>query len=136
MPPRARLMFALIMLVPLLIPALALFREFTRRSDIWWTPQAMLVPVDDAGKSVVVYVRGQPLTALLDAGQLRIANGSANETLSRGDVGFRLNNFDRIRAQRFPLMLVYAAAIGALLTILFVTVTGRLVYKPETPAKI
>src|SRR5438552_1355732 len=41
MPPRLRLFYSGLTLGLLLIPAVALYSELARRSDIWWTPPAM-----------------------------------------------------------------------------------------------
>src|SRR6476661_5367251 len=70
MPPRNRTFFAVLMLVLLAIPAVALFTELSRRSDIWWTPPTMLVPLTDGADRVLVNVRGKPLGELLNGGKL------------------------------------------------------------------
>src|SRR5207244_9489609 len=81
-PPRVRMSLAVMMLVFLLIPALALYRELSRRSDIWWTPQALLVPLSESSDRVEVYVRGKRLISLLPAGQLRTTGDRARDGLS------------------------------------------------------
>jgi len=48
----------------LLIPALALYRELSRRPDIWWTPPAMALSLDKSQDRVRIYARGKPLGAL------------------------------------------------------------------------
>ena len=129
MPPRNRMFFAVLMLVLMFIPGVALFTELSRRSDIWWTPPTMLVPLTEGTDRVVVNVRGKPLGTLLNGGQLQIAEGPSTSVLSISDVGLRFNNWDRIRAGRIPILLLYAAVIGAGLMLFAVIVSGRLAYE-------
>src|SRR2546428_292112 len=89
MPPRIRLLFSTLNLALFLVAAVPLYGELSRRSDIWWTPHAMLVPLAESQDRVEVYVHGKPLAALLQAGQLRTSEGGspwivkARETLIR-----------------------------------------------------
>jgi len=123
--------FAAMTLALLLIPVVALYSELGKRSDIWWTPKTLLVPLSESTDRVEVHVRGRPLGSLLGAGQLRITDDATAGVLSTSDVGFRFNNWDRIRAQRLPGLLIYAASIGALVVILLLLVTDRLAYRGE-----
>jgi len=82
------------------------------RSDIWWTPLAMLVPLGASQDRVAVYVRGNELQDLVGAGRLRLVTDSGPSVLSAADIGFRFNNWDRVRAERAPVVLQYAAAAG------------------------
>lgn len=129
MPPRNRMFFAILMLVLLFIPAVALFRELSRQSDIWWTPPTKLVSINEGADRVVVNVRGKTLGELLSGGKLMIADGTSTAALSTNDVGLRFNNWDRIRASRIPMLLLYAAVIGAGLMLLALIVSGRLAYE-------
>ncbi|PYO49040.1 MAG: hypothetical protein DMD72_05980 [Gemmatimonadetes bacterium] len=130
MPPRIRMFYAAMTFVLLFIPAVALFSELSRRSDIWWTPQPLALSLSESTDRVQVYVRGKPLGSLLDAGQLKLA-GTPDSVLSISDVRFRLNNWDRVRAQRLPALLVYAAAIGAGALLFLLLITNRLAYRGE-----
>ena len=129
MPPRNRMFFAVLMLVLMFIPGVALFTELSRRSDIWWTPPTMLVPITEGADRVVVNIRGRPLSELLNGRRLLIADGASTAALSTSDVGLRFNNWDRIRASRIPILLLYAAVIGAGLMLFAVIVSGRLAYE-------
>jgi len=82
------------------------------RNDIWWTPLAMLVPLGASQDRVAVYVRGNELQDLVGAGRLRLVTDSGPSVLSAADIGFRFNNWDRVRAERAPVVLQYAAAAG------------------------
>src|SRR5438093_11000021 len=112
MPPRARLLYASLSLAFFLVAGLPLYMDLSQRSDIWWTPHTMLVPLTDSSDRVEMYARGKPLTALLKAGQLRIAGDGGSSILATSDVGFRFNNWDRIRAERLPGLVMRAAACG------------------------
>jgi hypothetical protein len=131
MPPRIRLVFATVSLVLFFVAAVPLYGELFRRSDIWWTPYVMLVPLAESTDRVEIYARGKPLTALLQAGQLRIAEEGGTSTLAASDVGLRFNNWDPVRVQRVPLLLVYAAACGVTACMFLLVLTGRLAYRRD-----
>jgi len=123
--------YAAMTFVLLFIPGVALFSELSKRSDIWWTPNTMLVPLNESADRVEVHFRGKPLRSLIEAGQLRMADNASASVLSTSDIGFRFNNWDRIRAQRVPALLIYAAAIGAGAVVFLLLVTDRLAYRGE-----
>jgi hypothetical protein len=111
-----------------------LYRELSKPSDIWWTPPSLMVPLTEAADRVRVYVAGKPLTPLVEAGQLRIADGASSRVVAASDIGFRLNNYDRVRAERIPLLLAYAAMCGALTALIVALLSGRLAYRGEVDA--
>jgi hypothetical protein len=115
----------------LLIPALALYRELSRRPDIWWTPPAMALSLDKSQDRVRIYARGKPLGALLEAKQLWIREDAGSSALDPREVGLRLNNWDRVRAERIPVLLTYSAVFGAGVLLLILMATGRLTYRGE-----
>ena len=131
MPPRIRLVFASLSLAMFFVAAVPLYGELFRRHDIWWTPFAMLVPLGESMDRVEIYARGKPLAALLRAGQLRIAEEGGSSTLAINDVGLRFNNWDRVRVERLPLLLVYAAGCGVTACMFLLVLTGRLAYRGE-----
>jgi len=131
MPPRIRLVFATLSLAMFFVAAVPLYGELFRRRDIWWTPFAMLVPLGESMDRVEIYARGKPLAALLQAGQLRIAEDGGSRTLAINDVGLRFNNWDRVRVERLPLLLVYAAGCGVTACMFLLVLTGRLAYRGE-----
>lgn len=118
MPSRVRLLFSVLSFTLFLTAALPLYRELTRRSDIWWTPHAMLVPLAQAADRVEIYVRGEPLATVVDP----------------SDVGLRFNNYDRVRSERLPMLLVNAAGCGAAACMFLLILTGRLTYRRERNA--
>ena len=131
MPPRIRRAFSIMSLALFFVVALPLYREFSQRSDIWWTPYAMRVPLADGKDRVEIYVRGKPLAALLEGGELRIAENGVLGTLATSDIGLRFNNWDRVRVQRLPLLLTYAAGCGVAACMFLLVLMGRLGYRGE-----
>ena len=131
MPPRIRLVFAALTLVFFFVAAIPLYGELARRSDIWWTPRTMLVPLSESADRVEIYSRDKPLAALLQAGQLRMAEGGGSDTLTASDIGLRFNNWDRVRVHRLPLLLAYAAMCGVTACMFVLILTGRLAYRGE-----
>jgi len=131
MPPRIRALFSTLGLVFLFTSAVPLYRELTRRSDIWWTPRPMLVPLAEGKDRVEIYVRGTLLGTMLDAGQLRVVDSAGAGVLTSRDIGLRFNNWDRVRAERVPGLLVYAAGTGVTLCLVILLLSGRLIVRPE-----
>jgi hypothetical protein len=68
--------------------------------DIWWTPMEMMLSPSDASDKVRVFIDDEPLGDVLDQGRLKLETDEGSVTLTEGNVGFRLNNYDRIRASQ------------------------------------
>jgi len=131
MPPRIRLLYSSLTVVFLVIAAVPLYRELSRPHDIWWTPRTMLVPFAGSQDRVEIYARGKLLRTWLEAGQVRIVDDAGSSTLATSDIGLRFNNWDRVRAERVPMLLGSAAVCGAVGMILVLVATGRLAYRGE-----
>ena len=131
MPGRLRLLFSTLSLTLFFLAAAPLYRELARRSDIWWTPRTMLVSLAESVDRVEIYARRRPLAALLEAGQLRIVEGGGSSVLAPSEVGLRFNNWDRVRAERMPVLLLFAASCGVTAFLFLLVVTGRLAYRGE-----
>jgi hypothetical protein len=109
---RARKFWLTFGIVILAIPASHVFRFFTQRSDIWWTPKALAVPLAESADRVEIYVQGQLLQEQLAAQRLQVLTERGSATLRVGDVALRFNNRDRVRAEQVPLLLSAAFVIG------------------------
>lgn len=131
MPPHLRRLYAVLGLALLFTTAVPLYRELAQPKDIWWTPAAMSVPLDQSGDRVRIYARGTLLSELLDAGRIQLVDGTRATTLSASDVGLRFNNWDHVRASRLPLLLLYAAGTGITILMFVLVITGRLAYRGE-----
>lgn len=120
----------------LILPAIFLFTStarlysfFEERPDIWWTPRAMSIPLEAGQHRVRVYVRGNELDNLVAKRQVLLQDESGTSPVSRTDIGLRFNNWDKVRAERIPGLLISAATAGAaaalLLMGLVLTLSGR-----------
>jgi len=100
----------------LLSSSLQLARFAFQRDDIWWTPLELAVPLAEAGDRAEVYVQGTHLAQLIRDGRLRVVDGSQSRLVAAGEVRIRFNNWDRMRAERTPViaMASFAWATGAL----------------------
>jgi hypothetical protein len=121
------------------LPAIFLFTSGNRlysflheRPDIWWTPRAISVPLEAGHHRVTVSVRGKELDDLLARRQLLLQDERGTSVVTRTDVGLRFNNWDRVRAEQIPTLLISAATAGAAASLLLVglilTLVGR---RPE-----
>jgi hypothetical protein len=119
------------MLTLFFVAAVPLYRELSRRRDIWWTPRTMLIPLAESTDRVEIYALGQPLTALLQAGQVRMAEDGSMRVLTAGEIGLRFNNWERVRAERLPVLLASAAGCGVAVLMLLLIMTGRLTWRGE-----
>jgi hypothetical protein len=133
MPPRIKLLFLALSVSLFAVAAVPLYTELTRPSDIWWTPHTMLVPLGDGKDRVVIYARGRPLEGLIHSGQLRIGEGESSSLLQTSDIGLRFNNWDRVRGDRVPRLLIYAASCSVTALMFLLILTGRLAYRGEDP---
>jgi len=116
----------LVVPVGLLLTALLnLYAFFHRRSDMWWTPLPKAVPVAASGDRVEIFARGTDLRTLLDAGRVRVTGDPGAGVLAADDVRIRFNNWDRVRAEQAPLLVLYGFTIGAALVLVGLTLTGH-----------
>ena len=120
-------------IVVLLIPASHLFRFFTQRSDIWWTPKALAVPLAESTDRVEIYVHEQPLQEQLKAQRLQLVTDRGPATLSVADVTLRFNNRDHVRAEQVPLLLSAAVVSGVVGVLLVLSVLGM--WPPTRPPR-
>jgi hypothetical protein len=96
-----------------LMSALPLVRYFIQPTDIWWTPRALALALVDTSDQVEVYVRDVQLTEHIKAGRLQLLSDAGARLVTESDIRLRLNNWDRIRAQRIPSLLSAGIALGA-----------------------
>jgi hypothetical protein len=113
----------------LLISSARLYSFFHERPDIWWTPRGSQVPLAESHDRVAIYVAGTELDDLVAAGRLRLQRDSVASAVTPSDVNMRFNNWDRVRAQRIPAILIFGITAGAaaalLLAGLIVTLIAR-----------
>lgn len=109
---RARGSWLVFGVVILAISAGGLLRFFTQRSDIWWTPPPLAVPLAQSADRVQIYVQGRLLQEQLAAQRVQVLTTRGTTTLRPADVALRFNNRDRVRAAQIPLLLGAAFIIG------------------------
>ncbi len=115
-----------------LISCIQLVGFYAQRDDIWWTPVASPLSLEQSRDRVEVYVRGVSLQTALQSGHLQMVGGSGSTTINASDIGIRLNNYDRVRAGRLPSLLVSAAGAGATGFLLLLGLVG---WVPSRPRK-
>ncbi len=115
----------------LLIPASHLLRFFSQRSDIWWTPKPLAVPLAESTDRVEIYMRGELLQDHIRAQRLQMLTDRAPAAVSVGDITVRFNNRDRVRAEQIPGLLGAALLTGVVGV--FVVLSGLGVWPPPRP---
>jgi hypothetical protein len=89
----------------------------------------MSIPLEAAHHRVRVYVQDQELDQLVAARRLRLQTDSGTSIVARTDVGLRFNNWDRVRAERIPGLMISGITVGAagalLLVGIILTLTER-----------
>jgi hypothetical protein len=82
----------------------------------------------------VLYVRGVPLRDHVGAGRVQLLTDAGATPVVEPDVRLRVNNRDRIRAERVPLLLSAGIGLGASIVLLLFGVLGWGPVKPPRPA--
>jgi hypothetical protein len=109
-----------------LLSALHLISFFVQRSDIWWTPKTLSVPLADASDRVEIYVHDVPLEEQIGAGRIQLVTDAGPTSIAGPDVRLRFNNWDRVRAQKLPILIGAAFCAGASSILLLLGILGRL----------
>jgi hypothetical protein len=110
----------------LLVSAGRLIQFSTQRSDIWWTPASLAVPLSDSRDRVEVYVAGSRLEDEVGSGRVLLMKDSHATPLTADRVNFRFNNRDRVRAGLIPVLVGTAASGGAAGVIFIIGLAGWL----------
>jgi len=104
----------------LLTSSVRIYSFLHQRPDIWWTPRGGMVPLAQSHDRVAVYVAGAELDDVVAAGRLRLQRDQGTSAIAPNDVTMRFNNWDRVRAQQLPTMLMYGTTAGAAAALLLV----------------
>jgi hypothetical protein len=108
-----------------LLSALQLVTFYAQPSDIWWTPKTLSVPFANASDRVEIYVRDTPLQDQIGAGHLQLVSDMGASAVVGSEVRLRFNNWDRVRAQRLPIVISAAFCAGASSILLLFGILGR-----------
>ena len=109
-----------------LLSALHLISFFVQPSDIWWTPKTLSVPLANASDRVEIYVHDTPLEEQIGAGRIQLVTNAGPTSIAGPDVRLRFNNWDRVRAQKLPILIGAAFCAGASSILLLLGILGRL----------
>jgi hypothetical protein len=102
--------------------------------DIWWTPKAMALSLDETKRAFELYVCGIPLRAHLARGSLTAAEvGGKPHRVAPGDVTVRLNNWHKIQASLFHGAIPSAFLLGASITCLAAGLVQWRARRKESP---
>jgi hypothetical protein len=110
--------------VILILSALSAIRLWRLPTDIWWTPAALAVPINESHDRVRVYIREEPLENILSGTRLLVAGESGAAPVGPMEVTMRFNNRDRVRAERLPMALATGLGIGVALMLLLTGIVG------------
>jgi hypothetical protein len=117
----------------LLTSSARLYSFFHERPDIWWTPRGSQVPLAESHDRLAIYVAGTELDDLVASGRLRLQRGSVASPVTPSDVSMRFNNWDRVRAQQIPAILIFGITAGVAAALLLVGLILTLIERhPQT----
>ena len=129
---RSRIYFLAFGSMIFLLSALQLVTFLAQPSDIWWTPKALSVPLADASDRVEVYVRDASLQDQIGAGRIQLVTDAGAAVVVGSDIRLRFNNWDRVRAQRLPILIGAAFCAGASSVLLLLGILGRVSGRPSS----
>jgi hypothetical protein len=109
------------------------YRAFWGENGIWWTPQAMRLPIDETKDNFELYIGAEPLRKHLSEGTLFLAdeNGEQHRIVS-GDVSVRLNNWDKVKASILTNATISGFAFGVAVALLMVGLIQVFAQKNES----
>jgi len=113
-----------------LVSCIQLIGFYAQRDDIWWTPIAAPLSLEQSRERVELYVRGVPLQNALQSGRLQLVGDSGPTSITASDIGIRLNNNDRVKVERLPAVVTSAAGVGFTGLILLMGLLGLVPSRP------
>lgn len=97
------------------------YRVFWGDQNIWWTHQAMRLPIDETRDNFELYLGGEPLSKHLSDGTLFSVdkNGKLYPIVFK-DITVRLNNWNKVRASILTYTTMSGFAFGVASTLLMI----------------
>jgi hypothetical protein len=85
--------------------------------DIWWTPMSLALPIDETRNEFEIYIKGDLLQKHLERGAISVAGktGHAAEVIAPDNVKVRLNNWNKIRAEKLNSAMLTSFLLGVCL---------------------
>jgi hypothetical protein len=102
-------------------------------TDIWWTPKALALPLNDTRNEFEIFLKDELLQDHLERGSLLTTdlNGQSSRVVSN-DIVVRLNNWHKTRASLLHSAVFTALLLGVSLMSLVVGVTARIAGNRDT----
>ncbi|MGX9726250.1 MAG: hypothetical protein ACTFAK_02675 [Candidatus Electronema sp. VV] len=102
------------------------------RSDIWWTPMELALPLPAAAKEFELYLGDELMQRQVERGALAVQNeNGAMRPVAPAEIKIRLNNWQKIRAERLHGAVFAALSLGISLTCLVFGIARHLRERKE-----
>jgi len=89
--------------------------------DNWWTPMDMALSLDQTRPEFELYLKKELLQKHIEKGTLLVANDGGNPSkLISGDIKIRLNNWNKVKAEKLKYAVFTAFFLGASLALLII----------------
>lgn len=75
-----------------------LYRAYWGADDIWWTPAALMLSLEETQGDFEVFVAGEPLGEQLAAGSLAVSKGGVARPVAVQEISVRLNNWQKVKS--------------------------------------
>jgi hypothetical protein len=114
----------------LLVCALCLYKLYTlwdQPRDAYWNPAHLALPLDAAKDRFEILVQGKPLARAVDEKRVSIAVDGSILPLASSEVTVRVNDYDRQRTARIPVMLWLAATAGGAFVLFVIGLVAPLI---------
>jgi hypothetical protein len=96
-----------------------IYSAFWGNKDIYWTPQSMKLPIEEANNDFQVYISGKLLQKHLTENTLfAIENNGVQYPVVSKDVSVRLNNWNKVRSRILTTAIFTGFSFGITLTLL------------------
>jgi len=97
------------------------YRVFWGDQNIWWTHQAMRLPIDEMRDNFELYFGGEPLSKHLSNGTLFSVDKNGKQyPIAFKDITVRLNNWNKVRASILTYTTMSGFAFGVVSTLLVI----------------
>ena len=97
------------------------YRAFWGEDRIWWTPQAMSLPIEETRNQFELYIAGEPLRKHLSEGTLFSADKKGEQyRVVPKDISVRLNNWDKVKASILTHTTISGFGFGVSITLLVI----------------
>ncbi|HOG10175.1 MAG TPA: hypothetical protein PLD26_06565 [Smithella sp.] len=89
--------------------------------DSWWTPMTMALSLDQTRPEFELYLKKELLQKHIEKGTLLVANDGENlSKLVLGDIKIRLNNWNKVKAEKLKYAVITAFFLGASIALLII----------------